>query len=352
MAAVVEPWQEPVRGGYADPALLSLSGLDQIRAWNQGLMPVPPMAHLTGIRMTGATAGRSTFTMPASPWFLPAQGLLSIGVLAILADPPLGCAIQTTLPPATPYTTAELSLTAVKPVYGTGRMLCARGRVVHPGRRMALSEVTVEDEAGRLVAHGTSRCMILPQLEDVPSAGGLKPLSPADDSRDPWRRPVMGEVLPQSIWDCHNGLEVFRLMLARELPRAPISYLTGMRLAEVAPGSAAFVLPASGWLGSPTGFIEGGLIAMLADTALQSAIQTITPAGCAIASVDLKVNFLRPASTDGRSLVGSGKVVHQGRSVVIANAEVLNAEHKRVALATGSALLLPGRPASLEDTAE
>ena len=91
---------------------------------------------------------------------------------------------------------------------------------------------------------------------------------------------------------------------------------------------------------------------MLADTALQSAILTVAPASCAVASVDLKVNFLRPASTDGRTLVGSGKVVHQGRSVVIANAEVLNAEHKRVALATGSALLLPGRPSSLEDAAE
>jgi uncharacterized protein (TIGR00369 family) len=159
-------------------------------------------------------------------------------------------------------------------------------------------------------------------------------------------------VVPQSVWDRHGGLEVFRLMLARELPRPPISYLTGMRLVEVASGSATFVLPASGWLGSPTGFIEGGLIAMLADTALQSAIQTVTPAGCAIASVDLKVNFLRPAVTDRRNLVGVGKVTHQGRSVVVAHAEVINPEHKRVALATGSALLLPGRPASLEGTAE
>ena len=91
---------------------------------------------------------------------------------------------------------------------------------------------------------------------------------------------------------------------------------------------------------------------MLADAALQSAIQTTAPAGCAIASLDLKVNFLRPAPTDGRDLVGVGTVVHRGRSLVIANAEVVNAEGRRVALATGSTLLLPGHRASLDDTAE
>jgi len=91
---------------------------------------------------------------------------------------------------------------------------------------------------------------------------------------------------------------------------------------------------------------------MLADAALQSAIQTTAPAGCAVASMDLKVNFLRPVVPDGQELVGVGTVVHKGRSLVIANAEVVNAEGKRVALATGSALLLPGHPASLDDTTE
>jgi uncharacterized protein (TIGR00369 family) len=91
---------------------------------------------------------------------------------------------------------------------------------------------------------------------------------------------------------------------------------------------------------------------MLADSALQSAIQTTAPAGCAVASIDLKVNFLRPVPCDGRDLVSVGTVVHRGRSLVIANAEIVNASGKRVALATGSAMLQPGRPASLDDATD
>jgi len=147
MAALVEPWQEPVRGDVMPPALFSLSGMDQILAWKKGYVPMPPLAHLTGIEMGDVGDGTATFTMPASPWFLPPQGAISIGMLSVLADPPLGCAIQTKLPPALPYITAELSLTAVRPVPGTGGLLSAHGRVVHPGRRMALSEVDIEDDS-------------------------------------------------------------------------------------------------------------------------------------------------------------------------------------------------------------
>jgi uncharacterized protein (TIGR00369 family) len=349
MAVSVEPWQEPVRGDVMPLALFNLSGMEQITAWDRGYVPAPPLAHLTGIRMGAVADGVATFTMPASPWFLPPQGTISIGMLSVLADPALGCCIQTKLPSATPYTTAELSLTAVRPVAGNGGLLRAHGRVVHPGRRMALSEVTIEDDAGRLVAHGTSRCMMLPELQRLPPVETLKVLPPLDTSADPWLRPALGTVLPQPFWDLHDGLEILRMLLAGQAERPPISYLTGVTLRNAAPGTATFVLPAHGWLGSPSGNVEGGFIAMLADSALQSAIQTTARAGCAVASIDLKVNFLRPVPCDGKELVGVGTVVHRGRSLVIANAEIVNASGKRVALATGSALLQPGRPASLDD---
>jgi uncharacterized protein (TIGR00369 family) len=326
--------------------------MEQILAWEQGYVPMPPMAHLTGIRIGEAALGRSTFTMPASPWLLAPQGPISIGMLAVVADPALGGAIQTTLPPAMPFVTAELSLTAVRPVAGNGGLLSAHGRIVHPGRRMALSEVVIEDDDGRLVAHGTSRCMVLSELKSLPPVESLQLLPFPDTSDDAWLRPAMGSVLPQAIWDSHDGLEILRMMISGEAPRPPLTYLTGLRLIDAAPGTATFSLPAHGWLGSPSGNVEGGFIATLADAALQSAIQTTAPAGCAVASIDLKVNFLRPAPPDGRELLGVGTVVHKGRSLVIANAEIVNADHKRVALATGSALLLPGHPASLEDTTE
>jgi uncharacterized protein (TIGR00369 family) len=88
-------------------------------------------------------------------------------------------------------------------------------------------------------------------------------------------------------------------------------------------------------------------VALLADSALSAAIGTTLPAGTAFASVDLKVNYLRPLASDGREATARGTVLHSGRRVAVASAEVRDADDKTVALATGSAMILPGRPAAL-----
>jgi len=346
----LEIWREPVRGSYPDPALFALPGIDQLRASLAGKTPSCPLNHLVGMKLTEVGAGKATFTMPASPWLVSPQGMITVGTLAILADGPLGCAVQTALPPGTGYTTSELSLRVVR-VARVGSMLTAKGHLVYAGRRIALSEVLIEDGAGRLVAHGSSLCFVFPPASPLPAPPSSPQLvrEPEYDTPDPYLRPVIGEIIPQEVWDKMSGLEMLTAMLAGELPGPPTRYLMGLQLVEAAAGQAAFALPASGWLCPPTGKVEGGAIAMLADAALASAIMTVTPARTAMASIDLKVNFLRPGIADGRELVARGTVAHAGRTIAVAHSEVTNADGKRVALATGSALLLPGRSASLVD---
>lgn len=346
-----EAWREPVRGGYPDPALFALPGIDQLRALLDGRAPTCPIDHLLGLRLTEAGAGQATFTMPASPWLVSPQGTITVGTLAMLADGPLGCAVWSTLPPKTAYTTSELSLRVVRPVQ-VGTLLTAKGRVVHAGRRIGLSEVWIENAAGQLVAHGSSLCFVFPPAALPAPAGGLAAVEGREYATpDPYLRPAHGEVIAQEVWDKMSGLEVLTAMLAGELPAPPLRYLTGLRPVEAGPGHAVFALPASEWLCPPSARVEGGAVAMLADAALAGAIMTVAPAGTAVASIDLKVDFLRPARADGRELLARGNVVHAGRTLVVAHSEVTNLDGKRVALATGSALLLPGRPASLADLA-
>jgi len=59
------------------------------------------------------------------------------------------------------------------------------------------------------------------------------------------------------------------------------------------------------------------------------------------------VYFLRPVPPDGRDLVARGTVIHRGRSIAIGTSDVFNADGKKVAVATGSAVILPGRPATV-----
>ena len=350
------PWQQPVRGGYPDPSsFAALSGVEQLRALLGGAAPPPPIGHLVGMALTEVASDGATFTLPATRWLLSPQGIISIGTLAILADGPLGCAVQTALPAATGYATSELSLRLLRPARAGGTLV-ARGTVIHAGRSLALSGVQILDAGGRLLADGSSLCFVRP-LRGAQAASDAPPAPAADGhpeqpaaSPDPWERPVLGDVLGQDVWASRSGLAVLQAQIAGELPCPPIQHLTGLRPVAAAPGEAVFALPCHEWLCSPLGTVEGGTIAMLADSALVSAIQTTAPPGTAVAAIDLKVNFLRPVRPDGRDFRAVGRVRHAGRTIAIAEADVRNADGKVVAIATGSAMLFAGRPAALDDT--
>jgi uncharacterized protein (TIGR00369 family) len=342
-------WQEPVRGGYPDLAFFARSGIDQMRGFLQRLSKRPPISHLTGMLPTQAGPGESTFTMPASPWLLSPQGLIQGGVLAVLADGPLGCAIQTTLPPATPYTTAELSMNFLRPASTSSGLLTGRGTLIHAGRSLALSQTEITDERGRLLAHGTSRCVIFPPLSPAPEDKDLPYVpEPTFDTPDPWERPDPGTVLDESVWASMSGLEIMRACMSGELPAPPIHHLTGQMPIEVGEGTCAFKLPSSEWLCSPLGRVEGGFIAMVADSAIASSIHTTLPAKTAYASIDLKVTFIRPVMPDGRDLVARASVIHRGKTLATASCIVENADGKQVATAVGSAMIFADRTPTLE----
>ena len=342
------PWQEPVRGEYADPRTFALSGIEQLRA-NFATGRLPPLGHLTGLRLVEVGVGSATFELPLSRWLCAPQGAISIGPMAFAADAALACAIQTGLPPATPFTTSELSLRVLAPAPVDG-LLVARGHLVHARRTISLSDVSITDAHGRLIAHGSSLCFMQPALSELPEAPPApEPIPERDDETpDPYLRPPEGAILPQATWDEMSGLEVLQALIAGELPLPPIARLTGLRVTGATEGRATFVLPASEWLcAPPQGRVQGGAVALIADAALADAIHTMLPAGTSLAPVDLKVNYLRPAASDGRDLVAVGTVVQAGRRIAVASAEVRNADDKLVAVATGSAVLLRGRPAAL-----
>jgi len=347
-------WAEPVRGFYTDPGqFVALSGLDLLRSVLAGGLG-PPIRYLFGLELTSVEPGGVTFTMPVTDWLLFPQGVVSGATLGILADAPLGCTVQTALPPATPFTTAEISLRFLRTVVPQSGTLTAKGRLIHAGQTTGVSLAEITDEAGRLVAVTSTRCAILPRMEVpwelVEQALKNPPRLREPDwpSPHPYERPAAGEVLPQEIWDGTDGLGVLRSHIAGDLPPPPVAHLCGIAPVEAEPGRTTWKMPASEWLCAPVqGRLYGGAIAMLAGTAIDGTVQTTLPAGTAFAPVDLKVYFLRPVSPDGRDLVATGTVIHRGRSMAIGTSEVFDADGKKVAVATGSSVILPGRPATV-----
>ncbi len=353
-AAAIPIWQQSAIGGYADARGLGLSGMDRIRLGREGRMPFSPMGYLTEISFTAASRGHTSFTIPASPWFTNSAGVIPGGVLAVLADAPLGASIHTEVPPGVAFTTAEISMTMLRPVRpDPDGKISGTGQVIHRGRSMALSEAfLINESTGDLVAHATSRCSIFPPVDPVPDPPEDPPVldqpQPGSSPDHPLRRPLQGGALPQEVWERMSGLEVLRAQVAGELqPAPPIFHLLGIRPTAAEHGSVEMVLPCSPWLGQSMGNVQGGFLALLADNALTASVFTTAEAGTAVAPLDLKVNMLRPVAPDMRDLTARGEVVHRGRTLAIASCRIENADGKPVALATGSSMYLPGRPASL-----
>jgi uncharacterized protein (TIGR00369 family) len=196
----------------------------------------------------------------------------------------------------------------------------------------------------RHLAPGTSRGFLL----DAPGAAAATedPVTPpAYPTPDPYlRRPVAGSPMSQEVWDRTSGLEAMRGCISDRSLAPPIHHLTGLRPIEALEGRCSFVLPASPWLASPQPVLYGGAIALLADAALSGAVMTINPAGGSFALLDLKLNFLRPVLPDGGLMTAIATLAHRGRTMAVATAELYNAEGKRIALVSASAMLLPNRP--------
>jgi uncharacterized protein (TIGR00369 family) len=309
-----------------------------MRRTTRGRFDPPPIHHLTGLSPAESGLGTSTFTMPASPWLqTTVPGLMTGGVLAFLADGPLGTAIITVLPPLGYMTTSDLSLSFLRPASLDSGTLIGSARVIHGGRSVALSEISIDDAHGHHLAHGTSRGFVL-TAPGAPDAEERE--QPRYETPDPYlRRPVAGRPIDHEEWSRISGLEAMRRCIARETV-PPIYHLTGLHPVEADEGSCTFAMPASPWLCSPQPVLYGGSIALLADAALSCAVMTTIPPGWSFASLDLKVNYLRPVAPDGSMLHAHGRLVHRGRTMALAEVDLLNEDGRKVAVASSSAIVL------------
>lgn len=133
--------------------------LDQLQAAVRGELPKPPVAQLIGFTLVGVSEGRSTVVFEAGPQHANPMGTLHGGILCDIADAAMGIAYATTLEAEESFTTLELKINFLKPIWNA--QLTAEGRVIKRGRTVGLTECDVTDEKGSLVARASSTCMTL-----------------------------------------------------------------------------------------------------------------------------------------------------------------------------------------------
>ncbi len=159
---------------------------------------------------------------------------------------------------------------------------------------------------------------------------------PAESKTITWYDPM---ITAKTLFEL-SGLEAMAAVRDGVVAPPPIATHFDFRVLDIEEGKVSFGCTPDRSAYNPIGMVHGGLVCTLLDTVIGCAVHTTLPARVGYTSIEIKVNYLRPVHT-GVELLARGWVIKPGRRVAFADAEVLGADGKQVATASGSCLIMP-----------
>ena len=141
--------------------LQNLSGLEFLSRICDGRLPSPPIARTLGFELTEVEHGRVVFVgQPSFDYYNPI-GSVHGGWPATLLDSCMGCAVHSALQPGTGYTTIEFKVDILRPITESTGPVTAEGHTVRVGRRVAVAHGELRDSGGKILARGSTNCLIM-----------------------------------------------------------------------------------------------------------------------------------------------------------------------------------------------
>jgi uncharacterized protein (TIGR00369 family) len=137
-----------------------MSGLDFVKGLASGALPLNTIAQTLGYDVVEADSGRVAITMHPTGAHLNPWGTVHGGLTATLLDSCMGLAIQSMLETGVSSATVEFKISLVRAITLETGQIRAEGKVLNCGRRVGTAEGHVADAKGRLLAHGTTTCLI------------------------------------------------------------------------------------------------------------------------------------------------------------------------------------------------
>ncbi|HSK81025.1 MAG TPA: PaaI family thioesterase [Thermoanaerobaculia bacterium] len=125
--------------------------------------------------------------------------------------------------------------------------------------------------------------------------------------------------------------------------RVPVNRTLGFTLVSCGEGQAVLTMPVREEYLQENGYLQGGLVSAVADTAAAYALLPGLPEGRGMTGVEFKVNFLRPTLPNRGDLTARAKVVRQGRTIGVCQVDV-EQEGRAVAVATFTYLFFDRPP--------
>ncbi len=137
-----------------------MSGREVLEAIASGRIDHPSMAHTLGFRLTEVEDGRAVISGETGPDYCNPNGTIHGAWPAALLDSCMGSAVHSMLPAGVSFTIVEFKIDFVRTITtDTGRVR-AVGTVVSVGRQIGRADGVLSDEDGRILARGTTTCLI------------------------------------------------------------------------------------------------------------------------------------------------------------------------------------------------
>jgi uncharacterized protein (TIGR00369 family) len=137
-----------------------MSGLKFVQGLADGTLPLNTMAETLGYDVSEAANGRVVITAAPDATHLNPAGTVHGGLAATMLDSCMSLAIHSTLEKGVGSTTLEFKISLVRPITPETGPIKAEGVVLSCGRRVGTAEGRITDQQGRLLAHGTTTCLI------------------------------------------------------------------------------------------------------------------------------------------------------------------------------------------------
>jgi uncharacterized protein (TIGR00369 family) len=140
----------------------AMSGLEFVQGLASGALPLNTIAQTLGYDVVEAESGRVVITMTPTDAHLNPSGTVHGGLAATLLDSCMGLSIRSMLDKGVGSTTLEFKIALVRAITLETGEIRAEGKVLNCGRRVGTAEGRITDTKGRLLAHGTTTCLIFP----------------------------------------------------------------------------------------------------------------------------------------------------------------------------------------------
>jgi len=138
----------------------AMGGLAFVQGLVDGSLPLNTIAQTLGYDVSEVKSGRVVVTLVPNDTHLNPSGTVHGGLAATLLDSAMGLAIWSTLEKGLGQTTLEFKISLIRPITSGMGVIRAEGTVLNRGRRVGTAEGRIADERGRLLAHGTTTCLI------------------------------------------------------------------------------------------------------------------------------------------------------------------------------------------------